>query len=149
MPQKLFVPLKIGNRSSARPPLAECSKIVCPFCITRTDMPRLLSEYLAARAQSLGLIPAAHAMVDPTMVSARANRIGERTLAACRRWHSAIVNFSLTLRFVDSLRRTKVRFAGTPKPARDARALPRMLAATRQEELAGAPAGADRGATGK
>src|ERR1051325_10186285 len=79
-------------------------------------MPRLLSEYLAARAQSLGLIRAAHAMVDPTMVGARANRIGERTLAACRRWHSAFANFSLTRRFVDSLRRTKVRFGGTPKP---------------------------------
>src|ERR1051326_3369637 len=39
-------------------------------------------------------------MVDPTMVSARANRIGERTLAACRRWHSAIANFSLARRFV-------------------------------------------------
>src|ERR1041385_1445043 len=53
--------------------------------------------------------------------SARVSRAGERVLA--------IANFSLTILFLRS--RTKienqVRFGGTPKPARETRALPRWL----------------------
>src|SRR6266403_3603463 len=63
IPQKLFVPLKIGHLPRADPPLAECSKIVRPFCMTSMETPRLLSEYVAARAQSDGRI-SAEAIVD-------------------------------------------------------------------------------------
>src|ERR1700745_4176240 len=63
IPQKLFVPLKIGHRLLADPAFAYRSKIVLPFCITRIALPCLFSEYFAARAQSAGWI-AAYVMVD-------------------------------------------------------------------------------------
>src|SRR5580765_5619138 len=70
IPQKLFVPLKIGHLPLADPPFAYCSKIVRPFCSTTMEAPRLLSEYFAARAQSATRISAE---TDDDVANARRN----------------------------------------------------------------------------
>jgi hypothetical protein len=75
-PQKLFVPLKTGQRPSGTAPLEYCSKIVRPFWITSSEMPRFDSEYLAARVQLLGLISAE---ADKTGVKKRIRAMGNRT----------------------------------------------------------------------
>src|SRR4029434_4585746 len=69
IPQKLLVPLKIGHRLFADPPFAYVSKIVRPFCITSRALPRLLSEYFAARAQLETLISENAAGHNPTQKS--------------------------------------------------------------------------------
>jgi hypothetical protein len=57
MPQKFFVPLKIGQR---------------PFCITSIETPRVCSKYFAARAQFSGRI-SANADVDVASARAKMN----------------------------------------------------------------------------
>src|SRR5262249_24614558 len=56
---------------------------------------------------------------------------GERTLVACWRLRFAIANFSLLPLFIQHSRRMEDRFGGTPKPARQRRALPGMFAPMR------------------